>query len=624
MKFNTFNTYTTKIIAVILSFVLGILVVVGAEAGVAYYFLTKEGTMKQIEETAQNNGINVDFGEEIENATLLNWGKELLSTVSNLSSNKIGDIEKLLGMAVISDNLNSLLGVDKEVIKAANLDNLGESISSNLTMSIAKEKFGIEFPDMPLFSDEEFLSKTLDTAFEDLAEQPLSKVLTIDENSNAALQSLKDIPINQLGQAAGDEAISKNCMFEFLDINENSSKTMQAIKYCTLKSYYEYEADGTTIKTDAEGNKIYQTKTITETVDGVAVEKTIPLMGVSDKMEILKVAEVIDINEDSNAVLRKMRKAVGEEDPGIFGNEDMLVNDLGGEKFNALVDNTKIGEIIDIYENDIYEEGNLIHSKSEPIMIALQDTAISGLNEKIKDIKLKEIFDENNLTSGALSLIDAETEIDAIPQAMTDAVLQCTIITLKEKGLINTDSLDNNDMDNMKMPQRSFIYNSTLSGVIKGLVGFVSDVQNIDLGNLPGLPSALTSAYGKISFSNVTLSNNSYSSLKDFVDEVNNDSLYSNITAGTTVSITIDEAADAEFYNEDTDTYFIPVFNLETNTTFDFGGSNVKMAVMDKVTENGVNTYTISKYQFAFYFGQSEESGINVYDETTFVYAQEQ
>lgn len=580
MKFTTYNRYTTKIIAIILSFILGILVAVGAEAGIAYYYLTKQGTLKQLEQVAQNRNIAVDFGEDIENETILNWGKEVAGLVTNLSSKEIGNIEKIIGLQLISDNINKMLGIEKTIIQGSTLENLGETISGNLTMSIAQDKFGIEFPDMPLFNDETFLAKTLDTAFGDLADQPLNKVLAIDENSNKALQSLANIPINQLGGEAGDEAISQNCLCDFMDITESSSQTLQTLKYCTLKSYYQYEEDGVTIKLDEFGNKMYETKEITEGETTI----TIPLMGVADKVDLMKVSEVIAIDESSHAILRKMRVAEGTEDPALFGSEDLLVTELGGQKFTDLINGTKIGEIVDIDET------------SEPIMIALQDTSIEGLNDKIAILQLNEIFDDTQLTSGALSLIAPDTQLNNIPSAMTTAVQDCTIITLKEKGLIDSSSFTN--IGNMRKQQQSYVYNSTLSGVIGGLIGFVSDVQG---GNILG-------ANDNIEFESITLTNASFSSLTSFVAAINPNETYSNVSSSNaSIAITIDPVADAQFYNSVDDTYYIPVFNLDQDITFDFGSETVKMAVMIK----DVTNYTLSSYQYAYYYGPNAMHSID-------------
>ncbi|MFA6866788.1 MAG: hypothetical protein WCR54_04645 [Clostridia bacterium] len=609
MRFSTYNTYTTKIIAIILAFVLGIIVAVGAEAGVAYYFLTKQGTLKQVETVANNNGIAVDFGADIENKTILEWSKQLAQTVSNLSSNKIGDIENVVGMPVISDNINAMLGVDKDIIKDSTIENLGQQLSSNMTMSLAKEKLGIEFPDMPLFTNEEFLSSTLDIAFEDLADKPLNQIFTIDENSNAALKSLANVPINELGAEAGDKAISQNCLCDFMDITDTSSKTLQALKYCTLKSYYIYDEDGTTISLDEFGNKTYQTKDIIEGEGESASTLTIPMMGVSDKVEILKVGEVIDITESSHAVLRKMRMPVGEEDPTIFGTENLLVNELGGQKFNDLIDNTKIGEIIDVYETTTPE-----HEKSEPILIALKDTNIGGLNTKIKVLQLNEIFDNTQLTSGALSLIEPTTTLSNIPGAMTSAVLDCTIITLKEKGLINSSSFVN--ISSMKKQQQSFIYNSTLSGVLSGMIGFIGDIKQFNSSD-PLTFHYIEDAYTNIQFSNIELAD-TYNSLTEFVNTINIIGTYSNVSAvGASVTVTIDPVVDSQFYNATEDTYYIPVFNLDEDITFDFGGTTIKMEVMLK---DGTN-YSISRYQYAYYYGPNATHILSAVD--TLEYSQQ-
>ena len=125
----------------------------------------------------------------------MDWGKEILAAVSDMSSKEIGALEKLIGVSIISNTIEEVIGVDAEVVKTSTLDKLGETVSNNLTINNAKDKFGIEFPDMPIFADAEFLASPLATAFSDFESYTLGEVIEITEESNAVLRELKDVAI---------------------------------------------------------------------------------------------------------------------------------------------------------------------------------------------------------------------------------------------------------------------------------------------------------------------------------------------------------------------------------------------------------------------------------------------
>jgi hypothetical protein len=618
MKFSSFmNGCGGKILTVILSIVLGIIIAFGGIAAGGYILLTKKGMLLNVEEIAQNNGIDVDFDDTLAEGTILEWGTQVSALLKDSSNATIGGIESLIGMSVISNALNEMLGIDQTVFTDATLSDIGETISDNLTMSIAQEKFGITFPDMPIFTDEEFLSKPIGEAFSDLDEYEIGELIIIDENSNVALQALQNVAIKDLAGTAGSDAINGLCICELIDIDDSSSQTLQALKYCTISSFYTYDENEEKI-VDDDGRYVYQTKTLLiENDDNSFSELSVEMQGISDKMNELTVSEVIDITEESNAVLRKMRVATQDEiDNGLgdlFGTEDLLVEELGGSKFTDIVNSMEIGELIDIYEEDVLDTDNVtvLHEKSEPILIALKDTRLDGLNDKIQVLQVNEIFDESDLTSGALSLIDGDTTLANIPSAMTATMQTSKIITLKEKGLISSDSFTN--MGDMELSQQSFIYNSSLGDVLGNIINFIADpVDTTDTLN----PIV---NYSYIEHDAIDLgTTETYSTLTEFVATYDQYERLSSTSATDTITITVDATTDdySNFYNADDDCYYIPLFNLETATDILFVDSDsntvdVKLAIMDVEEVVGsvptTYTYTLAKHQYGFYYSYSDQ-----------------
>lgn len=586
MKFNGFmGGCGGKILTVIFSILLGVVLTLGGIAGGGYMLLTKKGMLLKAEELANSKGIKVDFDDTVAQGTLLEWGKELSAILKDTSNSTIGNIEKMIGISVISNTMNQMLGIDQEILKEATISNVGSTISSNLTMSIAKEKFNITFPDMPLFQDEEFLAKPIGQAFGELDTYQISKIITINETSHAALRALKDIAVKDLGGSEAVDAINRLCLYELMEINESSSQTLKALKYCTVNSFYIVDEENQKV-VDEHGRYLYQKKIITiKNPDETETELEIEMQGIGDKIKELKIAEVIEINEGSHAALRKMRKATQEEiDLGngdLFGSEDLLVDELGGSKFSNLVNNLPIGDLITVNEG------------SEPILIALKDTKISELNTKIQVLQLRDIFKSSDLESGALSLIDQYTTISGIPSAMTQAINNSTLITLKNKGLVPPEKFGN--ITGMPLSQQEFLLNSTLGDLVQGIINFIVAVKTNPLA--PGV-------FDNIQHDSYDLSIATYSNLTEFT------ALYTqfgriNDDVGTIIITVGGEGTDdyTNFFNAEEGYYYIPIFNIETETVYNFkyeGGASapVKVAVFDTVTGKMAD----DRYQYAFYY----------------------
>jgi len=554
--------------------VLGAVLTVGGTALVGYIVLTREGMMGTIEEKANSGSEEpvLQFDDEVKAMSVMQWGQEVLASLNDLSGSEIGALEKVLGTSLISQTIEDAIGISADKIKTSTLDNLGKTVGDNLTLNIAKQKFGINFPsDIPLFNDEEFLATPLTNAFENFTDHKLNEVILMGEDTNAALLEMGDLAIKDLQGNAATEKINGMCLCQLMTINETSSKILQALKYCSIESRYANEE-----------HTEYETKTITEIVDGVEVTKEVPLMGINDRVETLLISEVVEIDDNSNIILRKMR------------DENLKVTELGGEKVTDIVNNTKIGEII-----EVKEEGE---EKSEPILIALKDTTVNGLNDKMKTLKLNELFSEEKLSTGALSLIDPDTAIPDIPAAMTNVMINTTTATMIAQGLITSD-LSQMDSGTLKKEQKSFILNSDVGSMMSGLVDFVVDPYKV-VGSEGGTPTVHVN-YEYIAPAQSSVNTATYNSLTEFVQAYTQ---FSTVTFGCDVTVNIDENVDGAYLCDigGTATYCIPVFNGKTasdtenySVTFkkDGAAADVKLAIFDGL---GTANLTLAKNQFAY------------------------
>ena len=599
MKFTGFaGGCVGKALLVILCILLGVVLTLGGLAVGGYIVLTKDGMVGTIsDQVEKNTSVELAFDDSVKAMSVMDWGKEILAAVSDMSSKEIGALEKLIGVSIISNTIEEVIGVDAEVVKTSTLDKLGETVSNNLTINNAKDKFGIEFPDMPIFSDAEFLASPLATAFSDFESYTLGEVIEITDESNAVLRELKDVAIKDIGAASTDTTIKSMFLCELITINDDSNMTLKALKYSSIESQYELDENGE-IKLDEYGNPIYKTKEITEVVGGVTVTNTYPLRGLNETIDALYVKDVVNITEDSAVVLRKMRLPTEEEIAAgkaeLFGTEDLLVNELGSAKVTEIVQNTKIGEIIDIYEADDPEAGV---TKSEPILIALKDVSINGLNDRLKTLGLNEIFDETELESGALSLIPADTTLNEIPSAVTAAMTNSTTATLAGKGIISEDTFTN--ISSLQKEQQAFIYNSNVSGMLGGVIDFIADPIIYTYDPTGEIITGATPNYGVVSPDEVEITETVFNSLTEFVNAY---SQYNTLNFGSAVTVNVNEAADGAFYNEEAGCYLIPLFNIGSGSV-NFAGGTVKTAIYE--TGDGGLTLSANQYGYAYSYDES-------------------
>lgn len=568
----------TVILCILLGFVLSF-----ASIGLAgYIVLTKKGMVGTIADKTSGT-VPLNFDDETKAMSILDWGKELFDGVKNMNTGTIGELEKLAGVSVISSTVEKLIGVNADIIKTATLNNLAATISSNLTMQNAKTKFGIEFPDMPIFSDEAFLSSPLSTALSGFNDYKLNQVITIQEDGNAILKKLGTVKISELGGATTDKIVKGTTLGEMMTITDTSSRILKALKYNCIESQY--------VLNELE-EQVYK-KVNVPALDSLGhplldefnnpIEIEIELIGINDRINTMIMSEVIEITETSNAILRKMRLPTDEEilegKAGLFGTEDLLLNDLGGQKLTDIINGTTLGELITINES------------SEPIMKALKDTSIQNVNSRIATLQLNEIFNPTQLDTGALSLIPPETVLNSIPAAMTNAMLNSTVSTLKNKGILSASAFNN--INNMKLAQRAYIYNSNMSDLLGGLINFIADP--IDTTN-PLLPVA---NYHFISPTQVDIAVNTFASLTAFVNEYNQ---YNSLTFVDSVTITIDEVLDAEYYNEVYNCYLIPIFNIITNSTILTFVDNLAQNVDVKFAVFESDKITLARNQCGYFY----------------------
>lgn len=172
--------FVAKIGSFLLGVVVGIVLVIGGVVGAGYAIVSRPGMVGVISEKVEF----FDPDDEIKNMSLLEYGKNIFSVISNLESNNLGNIEDAVGMD-LTGMISEAIGISRDELRASALS--GEGIintvmnSESLTIGVLIDKFGITLPDMPLFTGDDFRSQSISTAFEYISAQLDFDTMTVGD-----------------------------------------------------------------------------------------------------------------------------------------------------------------------------------------------------------------------------------------------------------------------------------------------------------------------------------------------------------------------------------------------------------------------------------------------------------
>lgn len=486
---------------ILVGIILGIVLLVLALGVGGYVILGSEGMMGKIDDRVDS----VELGEEQRELSVLGYVNELAEALSDFSDKTVGEIESLVGTNFISYNLSETLGVSAGVIKTSALSDIGAALADNLTFNSMSEKFEIALPeDIPLFNNEDFLSRPVNEALASLDDYTLDSFIDIvyDEDatsekpaSSGLLQSLGKTKLSEISNEI-DSIIDDTYIVDVIDIDENSSEVMKylasgaeggnpfkiseldgavadmkisdavkindesslVMKY--LRDYEVKDAEGNVIDTGASLSNI--DTAIKEMNIENAVEITdssskvlrylrgTPLTGINDKIAAMTIADAVEITPDSHAVLRAISDLTLDE----LGDKDVL---------QARIDTLTLGEVITVSDD------------SEPILLALKDTELGNLNTKIASLQLQEVFKDYN--KGILSLVAPDTEINDVASAITASVQSTTLYALRAVGLFDykvssgaSGVISDDEISAEAVTRRLTVHNSEIPDVV-GAIG---------------------------------------------------------------------------------------------------------------------------------------------------------
>ena len=364
---------------ILVGIIIGIVLVVLVVGGGGYIILSRDGMMGTIDDSLDQ----IALDEEQRALSVLQYASNLANAFDGFSDKTIGEIERLVGTDIISYNLSSAVGVSSGVIKTSSFSTLGAALADNLTFEGMQDSFGIALPeDIPIFADETFLSRPVNEALAALEDYTLDSFISVvydheatEDNpaSSGILQQLGTVKLSQISSQI-DGIIDDTYIIDVIDVDENSSELLK------------YLASG------AEGGNPF----IISELD-VAIRE-------------MQLSDAVPIDENSHAVMQSIA--------------DLTLDELGdGAVLQERINTLTLGEVMVIPED------------AEPILLALKDTEIGDLNERIQTLQLQEVFADYD--KGILSLIDPATPINDIASSITASVQATTLYALRAVGLFS-------------------------------------------------------------------------------------------------------------------------------------------------------------------------------------------
>lgn len=479
---------------IVVGIIIGILIFVLAVGVAAYIVLTGEGMVGKIDDAVDE----INFSDDVRALSLLAYLNQAVAGVQNIGDKAIGEVEKLIGTDGISVAIADTVGVSAGVIKTSSLSGLGETLSSNLTLSGMSDSFGIALPsDIPLFQNDEFLSEPVSDAFGSIDGYTLDSFIEVvyDDEATAdnpasggLLQNLGKLPLSELSSEM-DSIIDNTYITDVLDVDESSSEIMKylasggeggnpvkigeldgAVNDMKISNAVEIGDDASPVLkylrdceltiTDADGNVTVEIgaslSNINEAIKQMTIGDAVEIASTSSRVlqymkdfkldeldagiKAMTIADAIAINEDSHAVINAIA--------------DLTLDDLSrADILQSKLDTLRLGQVITVTET------------SPKILKALQYSRLGTLGEAVDRLEMQDVFE--NIDSGVLSLIPPTTLIDDVPDALTTAIQDTTLYGLQQIDLFNYNVSRTDYYTYAKTLERTGTHNAMIENVVQ-------------------------------------------------------------------------------------------------------------------------------------------------------------
>ena len=220
--------FFAKLGHLILGILLGVCLVIGGVAAALF----ASGGVGVVSDLA---GSSFNPPEEIKKLSVAGYVGKVLDVAAKYQTSTFGQMEDAIGFSITSD-LAKIIGIDSRVLREATVETVFEDVLDGFTITTLQEKFGIEFPDMPIFTDEEFLTKPVTQAFNYLSSSLDFNSMTVsdlDAKFGIKLtgdpfdsETVQNSKISELG-----ETVQKLALGDFVTIVTDADIDMYGFEY---------------------------------------------------------------------------------------------------------------------------------------------------------------------------------------------------------------------------------------------------------------------------------------------------------------------------------------------------------------------------------------------------------
>ncbi|MCR4660482.1 MAG: hypothetical protein K5765_00580 [Clostridia bacterium] len=463
-------------------------------------------------------------------------------------------------------------------------------------------------------------------------------MVSIDETTkNLLIDELMDVGTSpsKIMDTIKDAALESNIVeLNKTNFDDSTTTYMATAEYdasLELTKYagnYLYSTRGIAYicKVDKDGNRIISDGKYTAYRTKIYKGKYYPIKGVSDQIDELTLGDAIEIDSSSPTILKTLEgtkiNELGNAIAELFIDEITTIDSgsptvLQTLKYSTLEDQKEHltystsnfvvypgplavapGYDYYVYNDKVYaiDAGTILTNSTAYDFFKTKEyksmiRPLAGMGTKLDTLKLNDVFSESELSQGILSLVDPNTRISQISTVVADAVQKSTVSVLQGKGVISEVEVSPSIDKDIK----SFIFNSTLTDMVQGLVNFAANPVTYMAPNPPTINDDQIKPVKKdIS--------GTYSSLTAFLGAT---AQYGTAYLTDNVTVNIDSTLDSDYYDSDENCYYIPVMNFDSASgyTLTFNNGTVKLAVYD--TDDLDNLTGISNNQYAYVYYKS-------------------
>lgn len=232
--------FFAKLGHLILGILLGVCLVVGGVAA-ALFAGGGVGVVSDLTQGAFNPP------DDVKKLSVAGYVGKIISVAGQYNTSTFGELEDAIGFNITAE-LANVIGIDRKILRDATVDTVFEDVLNGYTMTTLTDKFGIELPDMPIFTDEEFLSKPVTEAFDYLSSSLDFNEMTVkdlDTKFGIALsgdpfdsETVQNSKISELG-----ETVQKLALGDFVTIITEAEVDMYGFEFVAVQE----EGDAATV-----------------------------------------------------------------------------------------------------------------------------------------------------------------------------------------------------------------------------------------------------------------------------------------------------------------------------------------------------------------------------------------